>query len=162
MGRPKDIGTKAETAVVRAARTRGFPGADRLTLTGRHDRGDIALCPDVVVEVKGGNQARDASDLDIHHWLIDTETERHNARADIGFLVVQRRGVGPTNAHRWWAWWYLGDLETLRGLPNPRTTGDGVPVRIQLDDALYLLHHAGYGTPIEPTAHRAPTEGHPS
>ncbi len=50
--RSKEIGTAAETVVVRAARARGFPLADRLTLTGRYYRDDIGLCSGVIVEVK--------------------------------------------------------------------------------------------------------------
>lgn len=47
----KDIGTKAETAVVRAARTRGFPHADRITLSGPKDRTD--WCPDLTITREG-------------------------------------------------------------------------------------------------------------
>lgn len=146
MNRPKAIGTAAETAVVRAARRLGFPGADRLALTGAMDRGDVGLCPGVIVEVKGGEAARSASDLDINRWLDETERERHNAGADIAFLVVQRRGVGAPNAHRWWAWWRLGWLPGP-ALGNPAT--DRTPVRMQLGDALVLLRAAGYGDPLE-------------
>lgn len=122
--RPKDIGTAAETAVVRAARCLGFPGADRLTLTGNKDRGDIGLCPGVILEVKGGEQARGASEVDIDRWLNETNTERRHAHADIALLVVQRRGVGAPNAHRWWAYWRLGWLEQLRaGEPRCRACG---------------------------------------
>lgn len=146
--RPKQIGTAAETAVVRAARTRGFPMADRLTLTGAHDRGDIGLCPGVVVEVKGGEAAKTASDGQIDAWLDETETERHHAGAAHAFLVVQRRGVGAPNAHRWWAWWRLGWIPGPE-LGNPAT--DHTPVRMTLDHALQLLRAAGYGDPLDTT-----------
>lgn len=144
--RPKQIGTAAETAVVRAARTRGFPGADRLTLTGHKDRGDIGLCPGVIVEVKGGNQARNASDTLVTRWLAETETGRINAGAAIGFLVTQRPGIGLPNAHRWWAHLTVHTFLTLLGAthavtpPNPDT-----PLRMTLDSALALLRAAGYG-----------------
>lgn len=139
VNRPKNIGTAAETAVVRAARRLGFPNADRLTLTGAHDRGDVGLCPGVIVEVKGGDAARDASDALIESWLRETQREIDNARAAHGFLVVQRRGVGATNAHRWWAWWRLA---WIAGYGD-----DATPVRMQLGDALHLLRTAGYGEP---------------
>lgn len=148
VNRPKQIGTAAETAVARAARARGFPGADRLTLTGAHDRGDVALCPGVVVEVKGGEAAKTASDTLIDSWLVETERERQHAGADVAFLVTQRRSVAAPNAHRWWAWWRLGELDALRfGAFGDLT--DFTPVRMQLDHALVLLRHAGYGTPLE-------------
>jgi len=146
--RSKDIGTRAETAVVRAARTRGFPGADRLTLTGAHDRGDVGLCPGVIVEVKGGEAARAASDAQIERWLGETNIEAMHAGADVAFLVVQRRGVGAANAHRWWAWWRLGWLDALRADEIPDDI-DPIPVRMLLGDALQLLREAGWGEPIE-------------
>lgn len=145
VNRPKSIGTAAETAVVRAARTRGFPNADRLTLTGALDRGDIGLCPGVIIEVKGGDKARDASDLLIETWLAETSREAANAGADVAFLVTQRRGVGTTNAHRWWSWWYLSWLDDLRH-ERPSIGADTI-VRMRLDDTLHLIRTAGYGQP---------------
>ena len=118
----KDIGTKAETAVVRAARTRGFPHADRITL------------------------AKTASDQQIADWLHETETGRVNAGAAIAFLVTQRPGIGLPNAHRWWAHLTVHTFLTLLGAthaitpPNPDT-----PLRLTLDSALALLRAAGYG-----------------
>lgn len=157
VNRPKNIGTAAETAVVRTARTRGFPHADRLTLTGNKDRGDIGLAPGVVLEIKGGEKARAASDLDIERWLTETETERDHANAHVAFLVTQRRGVGYPNAHRWWAWWRLGWLVALvADVPT-----DSVPihrnlvVRMLLDDALTLIRTAGYGQPLTDQEHAA-------
>jgi hypothetical protein len=146
VNRPKAIGTAAETAVVRAARRHGFPGADRLTLTGRHDRGDVGLCPGVILEVKGGETARNASDALVESWLDESSREAFHASADVAFLVVQRRGVGAPNAHRWWAWWRLGWLEHLRA-PETRDV-EPTPVRMQLGHALRLLRAAGYGDPL--------------
>ncbi|MDF2848878.1 MAG: hypothetical protein K0R97_2860, partial [Oerskovia sp.] len=83
----------------------------------------------------------------IESWLAETGRERRNAHATVAFLVTQRRGVGATNAHRWWAWWYLADLEQLREHPAPRPVGDGTPIRMRLDDALHLIRTAGYGQP---------------
>lgn len=122
--RPKGIGTAAETAVARAARRHGFPHADRLTTTGALDRGDVGLCPGVIVEVKGGELARNASDALIESWLHETARERVNANAVHAFLVVQRRGVGAPNAHRWWTYLRLGWLEQLRAAePRCRVCG---------------------------------------
>lgn len=150
VNRPKNIGTAAETAVVRAARTRGFPHADRLTLTGNKDRGDISLTPGVIVEVKGGEKARNASDLLIETWLTETERERQHAGADVALLVTQRRGVGYPNAQKWWAWWRLSSLVSLAAdvpastVPIHRT----LVVRMLLDDALTIIRTAGYGQPL--------------
>lgn len=152
--RPKNIGTAAETAVVRAARLHGFPNADRLTLTGNKDRGDIGLCPGVILEVKGGAAAKDASDTDIERWLAETETERGHAGAEYAFLVTQRRGVGAPNAVRWWAWTRLSTLYSLTHVPsgvadepNLRTFWSA-PIRMQLGDLFGILRGVGYGTPF--------------
>ena len=145
VNKPKAIGTSAETAVVRALRTLGFPHAERRALAGIHDLGDITGTPGICWEVKGGEAAKTASDQQIAAWLDETEQERINARADIGILVIQRRGIGPSNAHRWWAIlranaWILG------------ATRFDFPTRMLLADACQLLRWAGYGQPLpEPT-----------
>ncbi|MBW0254967.1 hypothetical protein [Cellulomonas sp. PS-H5] len=152
VNRPKQIGTAAETAVVRAARPRGFPHAGRLTLTGALDGGDVGLCPGVIVEVKGG-AAKDASDGTIDGRLVETERERANAGAAVAFLVTQRPGVGPADAHRWWAWFRLGWVPELATVPPH----DGLIIRMQLGDALQLLRAAGYGNPLDADQANAPT-----
>jgi len=147
--RPKQIGTAAEPAVVRAARRLGFPHAERVVLHGNLDQGDVRLTPGltagVIVEVKGGNAARDASDLQILTWLDETETERGNARADVAFLVTQRRGVGPARAEHWWAHMHVGQLLNLRTLKEPHASADDAVVRMTLAAALAQLRASGYG-----------------
>lgn len=131
--RPKDIGTAAETAVVRALRQHGFPHAERRALAGAHDLGDITGTPGIVWEVKGGNAAKTASDGQVQKWLDETETERINARATVGVLVMARAGIGAANADRWWAvvrWPHLA----------------GLPARMLLRDVCALLNSFGYGT----------------
>jgi len=149
VNRPKQIGTAAETAVVRAARTRGFPGADRLTLTGALDRGDVGLCPGVILEVKGGDHARRASDALIVKWLAETERERVNAGADVALLVTQRPGIGAPNAHRWACHMWAGTFLQLVGATTAVTAPDPhAPIRMTFDSALALLRARGYGQPI--------------
>ena len=151
--RPKDIGTDAETAVMRAARSRGFGLADRLTLTGQHDRGDVRLTPGlvagVVAEVKGGNAARNASDQQVRAWLAEAEQERTNADADVAILVTQRAGYSAARADLWWAYTTAGTLADLldSGVMPP---DPGEPVRVTLAAMLRLLRAAGYGDPIIP------------
>lgn len=141
MARPKDIGTAAETAVVRALRNLGFPDAERRALTGALDQGDITGCPGVVWEVKGGKQTRSPSDEQIAAWMRETEVERVNARASIGVLVLQRHGVGAANAFRWWA--YMPTNACILG-----ATRFHFPMRLLLNDACVLLRWAGYGQPL--------------
>ena len=54
VNKPKQIGTRAETAVARYLAANGFPHAERRTLRGREDAGDITGTPGVCWEVKGG------------------------------------------------------------------------------------------------------------
>lgn len=149
MNKPQAIGTRAETAVVRYLQANGWPNAERRRLRGRLDAGDITGTPGVCIEVKGGDQARYASDNDIADWLAETWVERGNADADVGVLVVQRRGVGPTNAGRWWAVMRLGDAMALRDPSTPPELRCAWPVRMLLADVVELLRGAGYGDPVE-------------
>lgn len=144
--RPRDIGTAAETAVVRYLVQHGFPHAERRSLKGSLDQGDITGTPGICWEVKGGEKARTASDGLIASWVDETETERINASADVGILVVQRAAYGPPRAGMWWAVMPLATLSTLcEGFSSqiPAAT-----VRMHLDDAARLLRWAGYGTPL--------------
>lgn len=146
--RPRDVGTAAESAVVRVLRDNGFPHAERRALRGNLDCGDVTGTPGVCWEVKGGDAARRASDGQVAAWLAETERERVNARADVGVLVVARAGIGLANAGRWWAVLRLDPLQLLidRGGYTPEHLQDA-PVRLHLADACALLVAAGYGTP---------------
>jgi len=138
--RPKDIGTDAERAVVRYLQANGWPGAERRALRGTSDAGDITGTPGVAWEVKARN--RPVSDGQVDAWLAETETERTNARAEIGVLVLRRPRFGDANARSWWAVmyanaWILG------------ASTHTIPVRMLLADACWLLRRAGYGDPLE-------------
>lgn len=132
----KAKGTAAETAVVRYARAHGFPLADRLTLSGRYDRGDVLLCPGAILEVKAGKTAQTASYNQILAWLDEAERERVNAHADTAALVVQRQGYGLSRVECWEFWYWAK-------YPFP-----GVAQR-PLADGLRMLRHSGWGEPLE-------------
>ncbi|MEV1331150.1 hypothetical protein AB0J20_16410 [Micromonospora costi] len=144
--RPRDIGTRSETAVVRYLQANGFPHAERRSLRGALDAGDITGTPGVAWEVKGGDAARTASDLVIEKWMAELTRERENAKADVGILVVQRAGVGPGNAGRWWAYMTAFQLTDLMGVVT-EACRPNFPVRMLLADAVTLLRAAGYGQP---------------
>lgn len=143
MSKSKDIGTRFETAVVRWLRLNGWPHAERRALAGAGDLGDITGTPGLAWECKAGAAAHDASDAVLEKWMRETETERVNAAADIGILVVARRRVGdrPERVGRHWA--LLRGFDVF-GLP----TGPGNPVRVHLATAVKLLRASGYGDPL--------------
>ncbi|GAA2618881.1 hypothetical protein SMC26_40420 [Actinomadura fulvescens] len=146
--RPKQIGTAGESGVVAFLRPNGFPGAERRALKGTHDEGDITGTPALTWEVKAGKAAQQAGDLQIAAWLGQTETERVNAGADVGVLVVARSGYGPRRAGHWWAIvprWQMARLLGAPSFPAPPT----FPVRMLLADLVLVLREAGYGTPPE-------------
>lgn len=161
--RPKDIGTAAETAVVRFLLDNGFPHAERRSLRGSVDHGDITGMPGVMVEVKGGQAGKNASDTLIRQWMEEqVDVQASNARADVGFLVTQRAGVGPANAGRWWAHFWLSDWTELTLGPRNATDDrldlpiEGL-IRTHLSTAVLALRHAGYGDPL-PAHHPYPQE----
>lgn len=93
VNRSKAKGTSAETAVVRFLQTIGFPYAERRTLNGTHDRGDIAGIPSVVIEVKN------CAKTELAAWIAEAETERDNDHATLGVVWHKRRG--KTNPADW-------------------------------------------------------------
>lgn len=156
------IGTKSETASVRAIKARGFPDAERKRPTGRYDCGDLTGTPGICWQVKGGKAAAKASDNQILEWLAATEEQRVNAGADIGVLVVKRAGISDANAHMWWSivpQWTLaylhaaarGELVDAKSFAlaasNPANSWMRLPVRLYLGDMCALLVAAGYGDP---------------
>jgi hypothetical protein len=143
--RPRDIGTAAESATVKYLAANGFPHAERRSLRGHLDAGDITGTPSVCWEVKGGEAAKMASDLTITGWMAELAAETVNAKADVGVLVVQRRGVGPSNAGRWWA--YMPAFQVGALITDGNVMAINIPVRMLLADAVTLLRAAGYGEP---------------
>jgi hypothetical protein len=136
--KPKAIGTRGETAVVKALRAHGFTGAERRALAGSNDLGDILVSPGVIAEVKWGKAAKTASLNDVEIWWAQTLAEKRNSRADVAFLVIQRNGIGEDRAHLCRAFFDLGDLW-------PMASGRVEVPLIQLID---LLRDKGWGDPL--------------
>lgn len=95
MNRSKAKGTAAETAVARWLQTNGHPHAERRTLHGANDRGDIAGLPGVVVEIKN------CKTVDLAGWVDELQIEMANADAGIGAVIHKRRG--RTDVGEWYA-----------------------------------------------------------
>ena len=120
MNRSKAKGTSAETAVVRFLRTIGFVQAERRTLNGILDRGDITGIPGVVIEVK--NCARQ----ELAAWVAEAERERDNDRANLGVVWHKRRG--KTDPADWFVTMsgaqFAALLREQQGLPELPDTDD--------------------------------------
>ena len=164
--RPKQIGTWTETSIVLYLRANGFGGADemsaaqRITLHGSTDHGDVGVCPGVMIESKGGHAAENASDAQIAVWLDETELERIARGADVAALVTKRKGKGRANAGQWWAhlpgWAYIylaASVSYPRIDParHARVFADLPAVRLPLAALVDLLRAAGYGDPLGPS-----------
>ena len=108
MSKSKQKGTSAETAVVTFLRDHGFPTAERRALSGGADKGDILAGPGLVWEVKAHTKG-----YDFPAWMRETETERLNALANLGILVVKPVGVGAANTGQWWTVLPLAQLTQL-------------------------------------------------
>lgn len=108
--RPKDIGTRAESAVVRYLRDNGWPNCERRALHGNVDLGDVTGTPGLVWEVKGGEAAKTASDNQMAAWFVESQLEAVNAGARYGFLIAARR---RKNVRDWWAAVDVCDLANL-------------------------------------------------
>jgi hypothetical protein len=83
----KQKGTSWETAVVAWLQQNGFPYAERRTLAGVNDKGDISGIPGVVVECKN------AKAITLAAWCDELAVEMGNANAQVGAVVIKRRGT---------------------------------------------------------------------
>lgn len=147
--RPKDIGTAAETAVVRWLRVNGFGTAERRALRGRDDAGDITGLGAVMLEVKAGNQAQAPADGLLATWKAEVVRQRRAADAEVAALILRRRGHG--SPEDWWAYITLYDLDQLLR-PGEAPLGaryDGVWLRMHLGDLVPIMRRAGYGDPLD-------------
>lgn len=93
--RPKDRGTRAETAVVDWLHTLGYDSARRLPPAGRHDVGDISI-PELGCHL----EIKDCQQLTPSQWLAETAAESRHADRPV-YLIAKRRGRG--NPGDWYA-----------------------------------------------------------
>ena len=118
MNRPKQRGTAWETAIVSFLKEHGVRYAERRTLGGSQDRGDVAGIPGVVIEAKA--EAR----VNLASWLSEAQTEAANDKADIGVVWSKRRGkTSPGDAY------VIMDGNTLIKL---LVAGGWIPARVDL------------------------------
>ncbi|MET8648480.1 hypothetical protein [Nocardia aurea] len=106
-------------------RENGFPAAERTKAGYERDGGDTHL--DAVIGMSPGviSQSKNWAGTNWRAWFADLAEQVANARAEVGFLVVKRRGIG-----------------------DPGQQLAVMPVR----EFLVLLRRAGYGQPLEEDA----------
>jgi hypothetical protein len=108
VNKSKQKGTSTETLVVNYLQENGWRFAERRALSGILDRGDVAGCPGLAIEIKYGNNA-----LKIGPWLTETGIERLNANADHGILVVKPFGMGEKSVGSFYAIMVAHDFDNL-------------------------------------------------
>lgn len=91
MSKSKAKGTAWETEIVRALREALWPHAERRTLSGTHDKGDLNVHPKVVIEAKSHGT------LKFSEWVAEAEVEKANANAEIGVVWAKKRGKASAN-----------------------------------------------------------------
>ena len=138
--RPKDIGTRAESAVVKYLAANGWPNCERRALHGNVDLGDVTGTPGLVWEVKGGEAAKTASDNQIAAWFQEAQQEAVNAGARYGFLIVARR---RKNVRDWWVGVDVCDLANLVRREDPQHRSN-MYCLITLAQLVELLAAAGW------------------
>lgn len=109
VNKPKILGTAAETAVVEWLRLNGHPYAERRSLRGTKDQGDVTGIPGVCIEVKVAGRRG----LLLGPWLRETEVERVNANAVYGILVAKPTGLGNKRTGKWLAAMYQRQWKRL-------------------------------------------------
>ena len=125
VNRSKNIGTTAETAVVRAAQELGYLYAKRPAQKGALDAGDVIIHDQLIAQVKGGVMAGKASENQVEDWWGETLKQAANYSELYGhtpvraILVVKRKGVSDKNAERWHAYF---SQNMSRFLPLLRVT----------------------------------------
>lgn len=133
MSKSKARGTDTETKVVRYLIESGFPKAERRTLKGKEDQGDVTGIDGVCIEVKGDRSNK------VSAWKAETVKEAGHAGVGMYLLVVR---VDYKPVERWEAHvpWNLLGVESIEF----EHLEDWQWVRMDLRLAVTLLSVWGY------------------
>lgn len=93
----RDKGTKAESGVVRYLQSTYWPYAERRSLNGALDKGDITGTPGLCWEVKS------AAVIQWWGWIQEAVIEAANCNGAMEILVVKPPRVGFTDVGGWYA-----------------------------------------------------------
>lgn len=115
VNKPKRAGTAAESAVAAFLVENGWPYAERRSLQGALDKGDITGTPGVCWEVK--STSGDHGAINYSGYLREVEVEKANAKAQIGVVVVKPRGRGRRTVEQWVAVTYLREIAGFTDTP---------------------------------------------
>lgn len=104
VSKSKAKGTAWETEIVNYLRSRGVAHAERRSLSGSADRGDIAGVPGVVWEAKA------TKGLTLSEFMAEAEAERINDKATYGAVIYKRRMKNVSQAAVILPLWQFVDL----------------------------------------------------
>ena len=93
MNRSKAKGTRFESEVVGFLRGHGFPHAERRTLSGAHDKGDIAGVR--IGSVGFCLEVKNCKAMALAEWIKEAQVEAINAGTDF-FAVIHKSVRRPT------------------------------------------------------------------
>lgn len=144
--RPRDIGTRGETAVADYLRRAIYPDVDRSVLRGDADTGDLIGTPGTVWQVKWGKYADTASFEQIQRWYAATCQQAKTGGSGFPFLVCKRSGIAASRVELTPVYTSLHTVHDLCTLGLPPLEGLGAHlVRLELRAVVNLLRVSGYG-----------------
>jgi hypothetical protein len=91
MSKAKSKGTFFESLIVESLCRAGWSYAERRSLNGALDKGDITGVPGVVIEAKNHGT------LKLSAWIAEAAIEKANAEAEIGVVWAKRKGKGSAD-----------------------------------------------------------------
>jgi hypothetical protein len=98
VSKAKAMGTAVESAAVRHLQANGYPDAERIVLHGSADHGDILLRrrPTIVAECKRAQRG-----VQLGPWIDELVSEKVNAAAEFGLLIMKQKGAGDKRIGCW-------------------------------------------------------------
>jgi hypothetical protein len=91
MSKAKEKGTFFESLIVESLCRAGWSFAERRSLNGAVDKGDITGVPGVCIEAKNHGT------LKLSAWIEEAAIEKANANAEVGVVWAKRKGKGSAD-----------------------------------------------------------------
>jgi hypothetical protein len=121
----KARGTQAESSVAAYFRKRGWPFAERRTLSGSADKGDLAGIHGIAGTFVG--EVKSCKTVNVPGWLREAAAEQANAGASVSAVISKPRGIGHDRVGEWHAFLtvrQLCDLLAAAGYRGTAVLGD--------------------------------------